>query len=248
MAPGGPDMRRVAPGAGAMSAPDLAATVACGVTAAATEILERFTQPSQVNEADCPPVNLAANAAIWECLQRCKAATPRTAPTGQATSDSVSAFDWLGHWAPASEEGQWASWPEMTPCKVDRGRQTSKEQESQQVTSQKQRSQSQPRDETDPKKGRTEGETKSVSTGQLRVSRNPFPSQTLGLNLPDLEPLEPVAADSPVQSPLIKTPRGTSLPPRIGSVVKQGDSPIPHQKCSRVTQRGRNLGISHIGG
>ena len=87
MAPGGPDMCRVAPGAGAMSAPDLAATVACGVTAAATEILERFTQPSQVNEADCPPVNLAANAAIRECLQRCKAATPRTAPTGQATSD-----------------------------------------------------------------------------------------------------------------------------------------------------------------
>ena len=48
MAPGGPDTRRVpsrakAPIApGSMSTPELATTVACGVTAAATEILERY--------------------------------------------------------------------------------------------------------------------------------------------------------------------------------------------------------------
>ena len=59
-----------------MSTPDLAATVARGVAAATTEILERFTQPLQVNEADCPPVDLAADAAIWERFQRCLAATP----------------------------------------------------------------------------------------------------------------------------------------------------------------------------
>ena len=83
MAPGGPDLRQVTPRASAhpvtqrtMSTPDLAATVARGVAATTTEILERFTRPPQVNEADCPPVDLAANAAIWECFQRCLATTP----------------------------------------------------------------------------------------------------------------------------------------------------------------------------
>ena len=59
VAPGGPDQRHVTPGGSAppvtqrtMSTPDLAATVARGVAAAVTEILERFTQPPQVNEAD----------------------------------------------------------------------------------------------------------------------------------------------------------------------------------------------------
>ena len=83
MAPGGPDLRRITPRSSiplvtqrTMSTPDLAATVACGVVAAATQILERFTWPPQVDEADCPPVDLAANAAIWECFQRYMAATP----------------------------------------------------------------------------------------------------------------------------------------------------------------------------
>ena len=77
MAPGGPDLRLVTPRGSAplvtqraMSTSDLAATVARGVAAAATEILERFTQPPQMNEADRPPVNLAADAAIRECFQR----------------------------------------------------------------------------------------------------------------------------------------------------------------------------------
>ena len=77
MAPRGPDLCCVTPRAsvppvsqGIMSTPDLAATVACGVAAAATQILERFTWPLQVNEADRPPVDLVANAAIRERLQR----------------------------------------------------------------------------------------------------------------------------------------------------------------------------------
>ena len=52
MAPGGPDLRHITPRASApsvtqktMSTLDLAATVARGVAATATEILERFTQP-----------------------------------------------------------------------------------------------------------------------------------------------------------------------------------------------------------
>ena len=83
VAPGGPDLHHVTPRTSAhpvtqrtMSTPDLAATVARGVAAATTEILERFTWPLQVNEADHPPVDLAANAAIWEHFQRCLAATP----------------------------------------------------------------------------------------------------------------------------------------------------------------------------
>ena len=98
MAPGGPDLHHITPRAsvplvsqGTMSTPDLAATVACGVVAAATQILERFTWPPQVNEADCPPVDLAADAAIRECLQRRMAATPR--PTSTRQAGRTSAFD-----------------------------------------------------------------------------------------------------------------------------------------------------------
>ena len=76
MAPRGPDLHCITPRAGVplvaqgpMSIPDLAASVARGVAAAAMQILERFTRPPQVNEADHPPVDLAANAAIWECFR-----------------------------------------------------------------------------------------------------------------------------------------------------------------------------------
>ena len=77
VAPGGPDLHHVtlrgsAPAGNqrTMSTPDLAATVARGVAATTTEILERFTRPPQVNEADQPPVDLAADAAIREHFQR----------------------------------------------------------------------------------------------------------------------------------------------------------------------------------
>ena len=151
MAPGGPDLRHVTPRAsippaaqGTMSTPDLATTVARGVVATATEILERFTRPPQVNEADRPPVDLAADAAIQECFQRCLATTPRATPTGQAATSRTSAFDRLEHHTPTSqEENKWAPRPEMTPCKIDRGRQPHKEQETERAVSQKRRSQSQ---------------------------------------------------------------------------------------------------------
>ena len=72
MAPGGPDTHHVPPRAkaptapGSMSTPELAAMVACGVAAAATQILERYTQPP--NEAERPPVDPAADAALQERL------------------------------------------------------------------------------------------------------------------------------------------------------------------------------------
>ena len=100
MAPGGPDLHRITPRAGvplvaqgAMSTLDLAASVARGVAAAATQILERFTRPPQVNEADRPPVDLVANAAIRERFQRHLDATPWPTSTRQATSGRTTAFD-----------------------------------------------------------------------------------------------------------------------------------------------------------
>ena len=84
MAPGGPDLHNITPRASVplvtqrtMSTPDLAATVARGVADTMMEILERFTRLPQVNEADYPPVDLAANVAIRECFQRHLAATPQ---------------------------------------------------------------------------------------------------------------------------------------------------------------------------
>ena len=162
VAPGGPDQRHVtlrgsAPPATqrTMSTPDLAATVARGVAAAATEILERFTRPPQLNEADRPPVDRAADAAIREHFQR------RLAAATPATTGRTSAFDRLGHRTPTQqEEDKFALHPEMTPRKIDRGRQPHKEPEAQRAVSQKRRSQSRPRDEADPKRGRTEGDGK----------------------------------------------------------------------------------------
>ena len=84
-----------------------------------------------------------------------------------ATTSRTSAFDRLGHHTPANqEESKWAPHPEMTPHKIDHGRQPHKEQETKRVVSQKRQSQSQPHDEADPKKGRTEGEGKP---GKIQV-------------------------------------------------------------------------------
>ena len=68
MAPGGPETRRVLPRAKAptaplsMSTPELAASVAHGVAAAATQILERYIRPA--NEAEHPPLDQAADTAL----------------------------------------------------------------------------------------------------------------------------------------------------------------------------------------
>ena len=169
VAPGGPDQRHMTPRGGAplatqrtMSTPDLAATVARGVAATTTEILERFTRPLQLNEADQPLVDQATDAAIWECFQRLlAAATP-------ATTGRTSAFDRLGHRTlTQQEEDKFALRPEMTPRKIDLGRQPHKEPEAQRAVSQKRRSQSRPRDEADPKRGRMEGDGKS---GKVQAS------------------------------------------------------------------------------
>ena len=168
VAPRGPDLHHVTLRASVppvtqrtMSTLDLAVTVAQGVAATTTQILERFNQPPQVNETDRPPVDLVADATIRERFHRCLATTPRATSTGPATTGRTSAFDRLGHCTPApQEEGKWVPCPKMTPRKIDHGRQPHKEQETQREVSQKRLSQSRPRDEADSKKGRTEGEGK----------------------------------------------------------------------------------------
>ena len=104
-------------------------------------------------------------------------------PTGPATTGRTSAFDRLGHRTPTpQEEGKWAPHPEMTPRKIDRRRQPHKEQETQWAVSQKRWSQSQPRDEADPKKGRTESEGKP---GKIQVS---IDWSTMGIQKPVSKP------------------------------------------------------------
>ena len=84
-----------------LSAPDLVSSITKGMTAAATEILERFARP--------PPVNDAADAAIRERFQQRRAAASQLTPAGTEASSRVSAFDRLGHWAQTPQkEDQWA--------------------------------------------------------------------------------------------------------------------------------------------
>ena len=135
MAPGGPDthhvpLRAKAPTAlGSMSTPELAATVARRVTAATTQILERYAQPP--NEAECPPLDPAADATLREHLQRCLKGSPWTTPGSQPASERVSVFDRLGHRTQDTQkEDEWAPRPEMTPRKVERGRQPGRDQDS----------------------------------------------------------------------------------------------------------------------
>ena len=148
MAPGGPDTHHVPPRAkaptalGSMSTPELAAMVARGVAAATTQILERYAWPP--NEAERPPVDPAADAALQEHLQRHLQGSPWTTPGSQPASERVSVFDRLGHRIQDTQkEDKWAPHPEMTPRKVEHGRQPGRDQDSSsRPPSQKRRSQS----------------------------------------------------------------------------------------------------------
>ena len=117
--------------------PDLVSSITKSMTAATTEILEKFTRP--------PLVDDAVDVAIREHFQQRRAAASQSIPAGMESSGRVSAFDRLGHRAqtPQKEE-EWEPRPEMTPRKVDRGRQSSRTASSEPPcsTSQKRQSQS----------------------------------------------------------------------------------------------------------
>ena len=140
-----------------LSAPDLVSSLTKGMMEAATQILEKFTRP--------PPVDDAMDAAIRERFQQRRALATWIIPAGmESSAGQVSAFDQLRHWVqtPQKEE-EWEPRPEMTPRKVDRTHQSSHTAGSEppRSTSQKRWSQSWPRDEGEPKKGRTENEGRS---------------------------------------------------------------------------------------
>ena len=144
-----------------MSTPELATTVARGVAEAATQILEQYAQPP--DEAERPPVDQVADAALQEHLQRCLKASPWTTPGSQPVSESVSVFDRLGHRVQnIQKEDQWAPRHEMTPRKVECGHQPGRDQDSSsRPPSQKRWSQSRPWDEASAKKGWKDGDNRS---------------------------------------------------------------------------------------
>ena len=164
MAPWGPDTHCVPPRAkaptalGSMSTPELTATVARGVAAATTQILEQYAQPP--NEAERPPVDQVADTALQECLQRRLKASPWTTPGSQPVSERVSVFDQLGHRAQDTQkEDEWAPHPEMTPQKVEHGCQPGRDPDSSsRPPSQKRQSQSHPWEEASAKKGWTDSD------------------------------------------------------------------------------------------
>ena len=224
MAPGGPDTRRVPPRAkaptapGSMSTPELAATVARGVPAATTQILEWYARPP--NEAERPPVNPAADAALRERLQRCLKASPWTTPGSQPVSERVSVFDQLGLRAQDTQkEDEWAPRPEMTPRKVEQGCQPGRDPDSSsRPPSQKRLSQSRPREEASPKKGRADSDNRP---GKIQVG---IDWANMGIGKPIPKP------DS--KHPSFKVdPSGVDEPqPRMKSTVTKPKQPSETQE------------------
>ena len=109
-----------------------------------------------------------ADAALQECLQRHLKASPWTTPGNQPASERILVFDRLGHRVQNTQKkDEWTPHPEMTPQKVERGRQPERDQDfSSRPPSQKRRSQSCPRDEASAKKGWTDSDNHS---GKIQV-------------------------------------------------------------------------------
>ena len=223
MAPRGPETCRVPPRAkapttpGSMSTTELAAMVACGVAAAPTQILERYAWP--LNEAECPPVDKAADAALQEYLQSSPKASPWTTPGSQPVSERVSVFDPLGHRVQNTQkEDEWAPLPEMTPWKVEHGRQPGRDQDSSsRPLSQKRQSQSRPRDEASAKKGQTDGDNRP---GKIQVE---IDWANTGIGKPDSKNPSFKADPSRVDEPQLRM-KSTITKPKQPSKTQEKDS------------------------
>ena len=164
------------------------------------------------------------DAAIQERFQQRRAASTQMIPAGMESSTGwVSAFDRLGHRAqtPRKEE-EWEPRPEMTPRKVYRGCQSSHTASSEppHSTSQKRRSQSRPRDEGEPKKGRTENESRS-SKVQVGIDWS-----TTGIQ-------KPVSKPDPQHPSFKPDPSGVSKDqqPRVKSMVVSKASQKQSSTC-----------------
>ena len=121
----------------------------------------------------------------------------------------------------------------MTPRKIDCGRQPHKEEETQRAVSQKRQSQSQPHDEADPKKGRTESEGKP---GKIQVG---IDWMTTGIQKPVLKPdscppsskLSSVAKESQKHGSGSRTRTDPSHTPntQLGDLEKREIKDKPHR-------------------
>ena len=143
----------------------------------------------------------------------------------------MSAFDPLGHRTPANqEESKWVPRPEMTPRRIDRGRQQHKEQETKWAVSQNRRSQSRPRNEADPKKGRTEGE---VKPGKIEVSIDWL---TTGIQKPISKPDSRLLSPRlDVSGPSVKSTM-TKVAKKHASASRTGTGPKGNLSCNPNTQ------------
>ena len=110
------------------------------------------------------------------------------------------------------------------------GRQPNKEQESQWAGSQKRQSQSQPRDEANPKKGRTEGEGKS---GKIQVG---IDWMTTGIQKPVSKP----DSHSPSFKPDVSGASGGQLPHMKSTVVKGSQRYASGSRDRTCGQKGRS--------
>ena len=214
MSPGRSETHRVMPQIEApqkqtrmLSAPDLVSSITKGMTAAATEILERFAHP--------PPVDDTADATIRECFQQQRATALQPTPAGIEASGQISTFDWLGHQSQTPQkEDQWAPRPKMTPQKVERGCQSSRTvgQKPPCSTSQKRRSQSRPQDKVDSKKSHTEGDRRS-SKVQVGID---WSNMGIQKPVPKPDPHHPTFKPDPSRASSDQQPRVKS------SVVSKG--------------------------
>ena len=205
-----------------LTALDLVSSITRGMTAAATEILEKFTRP--------PPVDDVADAAIRECFQQRRATTGQEYKfilAGMESSARVSAFYRLGHWAQTPQKEQdWEPCSEMTPQKIERGCQISHPNglEPRHSTSQNRRSKSRPRGEGEPKKGWTdnEGQNNKVQVG--------IDWSTMGIQKPVSKP-DP--RHPPFKPDLSET--GEDQQPRLKSAVVPKGSQKSGERTSNKT-------------
>ena len=117
----------------------------------------------------------------------------------------------------------------MTPHKIDHGRQPNKEQESQRAGSQKQQSQSQPRNEANPKKGRIEGKGKS---GKIQVG---IDWMTMSIRKPVSKP----DSHHPSFKPDVSGASGDQLPRMKSTVVKGSQRHTSGSRDRTCGQEGR---------
>ena len=184
---------------GSAPLPDLVAALTKSVGQATAQLVSaqlfgRFkdtTAPGRERLAQFADVSDDAERALWEQIQQRQLTQAQRTQTVPCSAGRGSMFQCLGSRAdPPAEGEEFQVCPEMTPRKIQWGRQpsrgseTSEKQTSHSLSGQKRRSASRSHDQVDPKKGKTDASGQlalrkagtrrywSVSTGKLPPSKN----------------------------------------------------------------------------